>query len=108
MPLQYFQLRMGLTPSWVRLYIKKWITARWPCPVCGTNLRFDPVRRWIAPVFILLGLVIVSQALSFLQKSYVFLAIFAVLFISIPLVDDVITASNHREEEDKESAEHGI
>ena len=97
--------KCGTRPSWGRLYLKKWITSKWPCPAFGTNLRFDPVRRWIAPVFLLLGLVIVNQAFSFLQISYLFLAIFVVLFISIPLVDDVIPAGNESETETKESAE---
>ena len=99
--------KCGTRPSWVRLYIKKWITARWPCPICGTNLRFDPVLRWLAFLIIFFGIALSNHLQSFLESCYFLLAFFVVLFISIPLIDDIIPAGDDRETETKETAEHG-
>ena len=99
--------KCGTRPSWVRLFIKKWFTARWPCPICGTNLRFDPVRRWIAPVIFVLSIIMVNRFHSFLGFFYFFLALFVVLVISVPLIDDIIPAGDDRETETKETAEQG-
>lgn len=35
----------GTKVNWVRLWLKPWLGARWPCPNCGTTLRFEVGRR---------------------------------------------------------------
>jgi hypothetical protein len=38
----------------MRLWLKPWIWVRWPCPGCGAMLRFDPGRRVVVAILLVL------------------------------------------------------
>ena len=89
--------------SWVRLYLKSWTNAHWPCPHCGMLLRFNPIRRAIIAVL----LVILIALLFFLGDR--FLLLYIVLVVCISLIEEIIPAedASSRSKERKRAEQNG-
>ena len=90
--------KCGTKVSWVRLWLKPWIFARWPCTGCGAVLRFDWGRRLVVALLIGLVTIIASSAGIYLAELWglppfgVAFTAMILLWIPVMLLDAVTLA----------------
>jgi hypothetical protein len=68
--------------SWWRLYARPWIWEHWPCPSCGTPLRFDISFRWLVAI-LCLGSVFYAIPRHFHPRWYVILFLGAAIMLQV-------------------------
>src|SRR4051794_1524943 len=90
--------KCGTRVDWVRLWLKPWPGAVWPCPNCGALLRFDLGRRMLVALLFASVLVLASLAgnflgpLSGLPPWVVGFGVIILLVVPVSLLDAVTLA----------------
>jgi len=90
--------KCGTKVSWVRLWLKAWISARWPCPGCAAMLKFHVGRRLLVAALIMLVLILAFVAGTALRSlggtlaGWVIAAAAFLLLIPVLLLDAVTLA----------------